>query len=348
MLSMYHLVTLLLLILFCISYIHDRRKILNGFLLNNFLISLLVSCAIVAFESNNRILIFIIVTVILFFVLIFSFGSITIAIAAIWNGRILIKKEGKRLANYLTLLFGIALLIVIYISRIDVTDQTPFLISSIITYLNIIILYFSLTFTSFLMSAFIYSLYRPKYNIDYIIVLGCGLINGKDVSYLLASRIDKAIKFYQKQAIYTTPPKIILSGGQGTDEIISEAAAMKEYTIMKGISIDDVILEDRSKNTYQNMQFSKDIITTISNKYAKVLFVTNNFHVFRSAIFAKKVGLDAQGIGAKTALYYWPNAMLREFIGALYIYRKGHIVSVSVISAFYLGFQLSYVYLTSR
>lgn len=348
MLSLYHIVTLFLLLLFCISYMHDRRKILNGFLLNNFLISLMISCAIIAFESNNRVLMLIMGALVIFFVLIFSFGTITIAIAAILNGRILIRKEGRRFANYLSILFGATLLIVIYIINIDITDKTPFMFSTVITYLNFIILYFSLTFTSFLMSAFIYSLYRPKYNIDYIIVLGCGLINGKEVSYLLASRIDKALKFYQKQAIHTVPPKIILSGGQGSDELISEAQAMKDYIVAKDIACDDLILEDKSKNTYENMVFSKDIITRLSNKAIKILFVTNNFHVFRSAIFAKKVGIQAQGIGARTALYYWPNAMLREFIGALYINRKGHVISVSIISAIYIGFQLSYLYLTRR
>lgn len=55
------------------------------------------------------------------------------------------------------------------------------------------------------------------------------------------------------------------------------------------------------------------------------LFVTNNFHVFRASIYAKKAKLDAEGIGSKTAFYYVPNAFTREFIGLLDMYKWAHI-----------------------
>ena len=70
------------------------------------------------------------------------------------------------------------------------------------------------------------------------------------VSKLLANRIDKAIKIYNKSK---RKPVIIPSGGQGGDETISEAEAMKQYLLEHGIPEEHIILEDKSKNTMENL-----------------------------------------------------------------------------------------------
>ncbi|MFV0394789.1 MAG: YdcF family protein, partial [Coprobacillaceae bacterium] len=167
-------------------------------------------------------------------------------------------------------------------------------------------------------------------------VLGAGLINGEKVTPLLARRIDKAINIYQRQLRKKKKPiMIIMSGGKGGDEKLSEAEAMCQYALEQGIPQEHILLETNSKNTYENMKFSKEIIKEREGKRkAKVLFATTNYHVFRAGIYAKKAGLNAQGIGSKTPFYFWYNAILREFVAILSIYRKSQLVIVSLLVVF--------------
>ena len=98
------------------------------------------------------------------------------------------------------------------------------------------------------------------------------------------------------------------SGGQGPDEGLPEAEAMQS-TLLKRNSLEHTVQENRSVNTYQNMLFSKEIMDSLKpeGKYNSI-FTTNNFHLFRAGIYARQAGLNSQGIGSKTAFYYWPNA----------------------------------------
>ena len=90
-------------------------------------------------------------------------------------------------------------------------------------------------------------------------MLGSGLINGEIVPPLLQARINKAIQFYKAQNRATlNPPKIVMSGGQGPDELLPESVAMKMYALTQGIPDDDILVEAHSKNTLENMRFSKE------------------------------------------------------------------------------------------
>ncbi|BFH64781.1 hypothetical protein PAJ34TS1_53730 [Paenibacillus azoreducens] len=109
---------------------------------------------------------------------------------------------------------------------------------------------------------------------------------------------------------------------------------MQKYAIEKGIPPEHTLKEDRSVNTYQNMLFSKQIMDSLKNGKYNSIFTTNNFHLFRAGLYAKQTGLKSQGIGSKTAFYYWPNAMIREYIAILVMNRKRHIIVVGTILAF--------------
>ena len=74
--------------------------------------------------------------------------------------------------------------------------------------------------------------------------------------------------------------------------------------------------ETASKNTLENMSFSKKIIRE-SAPDAKVVFSTTSYHVFRSGLWANLAGFPAEGIGSKTKWWYWPNAFMRETAGLL-------------------------------
>ena len=82
-------------------------------------------------------------------------------------------------------------------------------------------------------------------------MLGSGLINGEIVPPLLQARINKAIQFYKAQNRATlNPPKIVMSGGQGPDELLPESVAMKMYALTQGIPDDDILVEAHSTPPY--------------------------------------------------------------------------------------------------
>ncbi len=85
------------------------------------------------------------------------------------------------------------------------------------------------------------------------------------------------------------------------------------------------------------MLFSKEIMDSLKpeGKYNSI-FTTNNFHLFRAGIYARQAGLNSQGIGSKTAFYYWPNAMIREYVAIVVMGRKRHMKICGTI----LGFAL--------
>ncbi len=91
---------------------------------------------------------------------------------------------------------------------------------------------------------------------------------------------------------------------------------MKNYLIEKGIDESIIFPETESATTMQNMTFSDKIISS-KKKDANILFATTNYHVFRSGILSVSAGMKADGIGAKTKWYFWPNAQIREFIGLI-------------------------------
>jgi uncharacterized SAM-binding protein YcdF (DUF218 family) len=105
---------------------------------------------------------------------------------------------------------------------------------------------------------------------------------------------------------------LITSGGQGPRERLPEARAMADYLIRRGIPGDRVACEERSRNTDQNLRFSKAIMQERIPGYLCVV-VTSNFHVFRAAITARRTGVNGQVVGSPTAAYFWPTATIREF-----------------------------------
>ncbi|OOP73495.1 GdmH [Clostridium beijerinckii] len=160
----------------------------------------------------------------------------------------------------------------------------------------------------------------PKYNRnsdDYIIVLGAGLDNGGVPNLILRERLDIAIKCMKENLAQY----IVLSGGQGADESTSEAQAMSEYLQAKGIEKNKIILEDKSRDTNENLKYSKEKIEEFSNKPIsdiKVKIVTTDFHAFRSSILAKKNGYRSFDNYSSTMPWYFvPSTYARESIAVI-------------------------------
>ncbi|EJV79061.1 YdcF family protein [Bacillus cereus] len=330
------IIPLILFIIFLISYLKDPRKIINGFLFNAFFCSFLIFCTITSYDSGNNTLHSIILLPILALIIMIPFGIIALMFGLFLNARILMKREGRRFTNCLTLIAALGILFFMLLPIINPASLFSSHFQPIFAGISLITLYFFIHLSNFLTAYFLYQFNRPRRNQDFIIVLGSGLINDK-VPPLLASRINKAIDFYWKQAAVNTPPTIIFSGGQGPDEGLPEAEAMQNYAVEKGISLEHTVQENRSVNTYQNMLFSKEIMDSLKpeGKYRSI-FTTNNFHLFRAGIYARQAGLNSQGIGSKTAFYYWPNAMIREYVAIVVMGRKRHMKICGTI----LGFAL--------
>jgi len=335
-----YIVTLLLFLIFAAFYIKDRRKIINGFLFNLFLFSASISLLVGAIETNNRILWLIVIFFEIIFGGILLFGVSTVIILSFVNAHIVIRREGRKLPNLLTLFLGIGLLVMVLLPIVLDLLTLPHWLLATISIFYLVIYYFIFVFINYLVASAIYQLYSPRLNKDYIIVLGSGLKDGYIVTPLLAARIDKAIAFYHRQSVKRKPPKLIFSGGQGDDELIAEGAAMKKYALEKGIPEEDVLVEDRSTNTFENMLFSKQIMDCDTKGKYRCLFSTNTFHLLRAGIYAKQAMLDAHGIGAKTAVYFLPNAVLREFIAIIVIHRKWHSIFIGLVVTGFLIVEL--------
>lgn len=327
------LIPLFFFLVFLINWKIERRRIMNGLLFNLFLLSffsvIFIAVATAGFGASNTFFMLLSLVIVIGIVLVLMFGVYGVIIFLLWNTRQVLKKESRSLANMLG--FYLALFLIALLIFQALPFDYPFFIQSIFAWANLCGVYFLCVFINYLTVNILYQFNRPKLNQDYVIVLGAGLINGRKVSKLLGNRIDRAIRFYEKQAEKTgTPPKIIMSGGKGRDEEVSEAFAMKEYALEKGIPDKDILLEDQSLNTVQNLANSKQIILEKGQDY-KSIFVSSNYHIFRAALDALELNFPANGLGAKTAFYFLPNAFLREFAAILVKNKKRHLLVIIIL-----------------
>jgi uncharacterized SAM-binding protein YcdF (DUF218 family) len=145
--------------------------------------------------------------------------------------------------------------------------------------------------------------------VDYLIVLGAGIWPDGRPTLALSYRLDEAIAYYNSHG----PLRIIVSGGQGANEPFAEALAMSLYLQDRGIPIEDILVEDRSTSTMENFKFSRQLIGEAVPEPIRIVFITNDFHVLRSRILAKRNGFEAYAIPAPTPYVVLINSYLREF-----------------------------------
>ena len=182
--------------------------------------------------------------------------------------------------------------------------------------------------------------HKPAPDKDYVIIPGCAIRKDGTLFPLLQGRVDRAreVAALQEKAAGKAPC-FIPSGGQGADECISEAEAMKRYLTEHGIPEARILPEDRSATTMENMKYSRAVIEenfvkTEGADSAKVAFTTTNYHVFRTGVCAAQAGLRAEGTGSKTKWYFWPNAFIREFAALLSARRKSVLINLLVLLVF--------------
>jgi uncharacterized SAM-binding protein YcdF (DUF218 family) len=265
---------------------------------------------------------------------------IILALYSIITNIVLIKKEGFSPYRLLGVILGFLSLAGLFgaqgiyylISNLLINTDKQFIKYTIDLCVNASLSYFYTLIIAYLYCNIKAAKHIPTYDKDFAIILGAKVRDDGKLTPLLRGRVDKAIEFAKNQ-YKETKKKIIYipSGGKGSDEKISEAKAIKNYLLEQGIKEDQIIIEDKSINTYQNMKFSKEKINQI-NKDGKVIFVTTNYHVFRSGVIANEQGIDCEGTGSKTKWYFYSNALIREFMANLVSERKKHIALLVIIN----------------
>ena len=265
---------------------------------------------------------------------------IILSIYGIITNFVLIKKEGFNPRRLLGIIIGVFALLGLFgsqalyyfISGILSNSEKQFIKFTLDICINATLSYLYTLIIATLYCNIRAAKHTPRYDKDFIIILGSKINKDGSLTPLLKGRVDKALDFGNKQ--YEVNKKKIIyvpSGGKGSDEICPEALAIKNYLIQKGIKEKQIIIEDKSTSTIENMKFSKNVIDEIK-KDAKISFSTTSYHVFRSGVIASEQGIDCEGMGSKTKWYFYTNALIREFLANLVQERRKHIILILLIN----------------
>lgn len=341
-------------VLFVYSFIKEPRQFRNALFL---FAALAWSSILLVLRLNNFILGLILVTLVLLT------PFLTIGFLLI-NTIVVVKNNGFSLTSMLPFLMA-GFLVLLIASPTIVNYFDPDVRHIIVFVLGLFTLeglWFSFTFMALLFYSWVYRLLPRRRQYDYIIIHGAGL-DGPRPTPLLAGRIDKALELWKKQHQHG---KFVVSGGQGADEIVSEAQAMRDYLLEKGVPAAAILMEDKSTTTWENLKnslaiinadratdvgatsaaavASRDVTTAASDASTSdasgtvtssgdftTAVVTSDFHVFRCAEYAHNLGIKADGIGSHTKGWYWPTAFIREFIAIT----KAHLWPYLVIVGLY-------------
>lgn len=266
------------------------------------------------------------------------------------NGVVMLRREGRSLGNLLSLLLGLALLLLCLTPLAVLASDEPVVLAVVLGLL--LAGYFGFLFVGYLGYSWLYPRLVRARPADWVVVLGSGLGQGSRVTPLLAARIRTGIT----QAVARQARVLVMSGGKGDDEQLPEAEAMGRWALAEG-GLDPALggpqleLERRSRSTVENLRFSAELLGRRPElmtggapgapglvapgqtgeappppALAEGLLVTSSYHVLRAAMLARRLGVPAQAVGAPTAGYFWPSAVLREFVAVLSERRWVHLV----------------------
>lgn len=140
--------------------------------------------------------------------------------------------------------------------------------------------------------------------LPYMIVLGAA-VRGETMSWTLQNRMETALVYLRANP----QTKVIVSGGQGEGENVTEASVMQKFLLAHGIASERILLEDRSTSTAENIRFSHKLL-----QGNRVVLVTNDFHAYRTLWLAGREGMQADILIAPTPPIVRMQLWLREYI----------------------------------
>ncbi|QCV95433.1 YdcF family protein [Acidipropionibacterium acidipropionici] len=243
-------------------------------------------------------------------------GVLALPLLLIANGVTMARKEGLRPANMLSGLLGVAILGLMVWLAVSIGQQlTGPLYLGIGAFLALAWLSFG--YLGFLASGVALGRSRCAPGRHHLVVLGAGLINGR-VPRLLGGRLDRAVDQWRADRAAGYESLIIPSGGQGSDESRAEGDAMAEYLREHGVPEAAIRIEDRATTTAENLRYSTELVAR--EEPAGLVVVTSSYHAVRAADLCRRRRLRAQVLGASTARYFMPSALLREYVALLAVH----------------------------
>lgn len=325
---MIYLLPVVLILLFPLVYLWERRGLLAG---TAFLIAcagLLLLLAMLSPRDGSGAARLLLILAVLPLGLLVATGPFLLILVCVYNGIKILRREGLNLRNSLSLGLGLGIAAYLILFPVFTGFFTSFTVGGIVyIYLLLVTLYMVILSALYTLSSFINFVNLWPRKLKYVVVLGSGL-KGDRVPPLLASRIDKGIQVYRKNP----GSKLIMSGGQGPDEAVAEATAMTGYAIEQGVAKGDILAEDESTSTEENLRFSAALMPQGS----RFAVVTNYYHLFRALVLARHQRLKCIGYGARTKFYFSLNAFVREFVGYLSHTRRLHMITLGLLSLAYV------------
>lgn len=150
----------------------------------------------------------------------------------------------------------------------------------------------------------------PPEQASWLIVLGAGL-EGETPGPTLTSRLIAAVDYLSRHP----GCRVVVSGGQGPGERISEAEAMARYLQIHGITKERVLQESRSTSTLENLMYSKALLEShLVGVPDGLVVLSSDSHLFRVRMLAKRVSLSAGLMPVPSPWYLWPNTLSRESV----------------------------------
>ncbi|MFE7508276.1 YdcF family protein [Promicromonospora sp. NPDC057488] len=154
-----------------------------------------------------------------------------------------------------------------------------------------------------------------SYDEDAVIVLGTA-IKGEAVTPALRERLETAVEYHEANP----DALVVVSGGQGPGESVTEALAMKRFLVSRGIPEGAILMEDRSTSTHENFVLTKGLLDARLGERYTTVFVTNDYHVFRASRLSGIAGLDSASMHATTPWYTVPVDYVRESLAVVQLF----------------------------
>lgn len=144
---------------------------------------------------------------------------------------------------------------------------------------------------------------------DYAVVLGAAVNESGVPSRIMRSRLRAALEFLERNPTAT----VILSGGRGPDEPMSEAQCMYNAMLDMGAEQDRLLMEDESHTTRENLINSMEIINGRGGTDHPITLITSEFHQRRARYIAESLGIESCAVSGHTDQWFFRvNYTLRE------------------------------------
>lgn len=270
-------------------------------------------------------------------VLLMVFPVVLVA-TLIVSGIRLVRREGRTPRNMLSLALGIAM--VAYVAIWPAVRRSlvsiPYVgaaLDFVFGFLAVVLLILSVAFTFYTVAGMVARIPHRRRRYDAIVVLGAALKADGTVTPLLGNRVRKGIACWKEHP----EARLIMSGGQGSDEAKAESHAMRDFALSQGVPANSVLVEDRSTSTYENLAFSQELREREGlEREGRVLVVSDDYHVFRALLITRQLGFPADGAGSRVRIYFSLNALVREWVAYVHLRRTTYMRFFVALLALYV------------